>query len=226
MPKAMPMAEILVPALTNWASWPPPRAPAAAINGASLAAKSPTERTHTQCSSMYSAAHSTSEPIVAIGMARFAERTCEPGTGTISKPCIENTIKSTARDHDTTGASPGGDVGAARPPLTKTATTTSASSGSSLSTVSDDQTQALGFKPAPTTTANANAANKEKACLCAPNPSKGPLYSPKPASTAEVLSTAEAYAAKPTTKPAAGPNAAHAQTYGPPSRSKREPSRA
>src|SRR6188768_1070849 len=224
MPKAMPSAEILVPRPTSAASRKPPKLRAASTSGALLSARSPTERTHAQWISMYSPAHSTSDPSVAIGMARFGERTCEPGSGTISKPCIANTIKSTARDQEGAASSGGAGVGASRPPARNTLT--SSSKGSSLSTVSDDQTQALGFKPAPTMAANNRAANKEKACFCPPKPSNGDVYSPRPASTAEVLSTAEAYAAQPTTKPAPGPNAAHAQTYGPPSRSKRAPSRA
>src|SRR6478609_11369201 len=173
---------------------------------------------------MYNPAHDTSEPMVAIGIALRADRTCDPGTGTISKPCMGNTISSTARDHDGTAFN-GVAVAVPPPPIAKN-TPTSNSNGSSLSTVSDDQTHALGLNPAPTTAANNIAASSENACFCAPNPSNGAVYSPSPASTAEVLSTADAYAANPTTKPTAGPNAAHAQTYGPPSRSKRAPSRA
>src|SRR6478735_517920 len=211
MPKAMPTAETLVPRLTSAAKRKPPWARAAAISGASLEARSPSERRHAQWISMYNPAHSTSDPMVAIGIARRAERTCEPGTGTISKPCIENTINSTARDHaGTVGGSEADDI--ADTGATHANTATSSSRGSSLSTVRDDQTHALGFKPAPTMPANSMAESSENACFWAPKPSIGAVYWPSPASTAEVLSTAEAYAAKPTTKPAPGPNAAHAQT--------------
>src|SRR6478736_1605226 len=172
---------------------------------------------------MYNPAHSASEPMVAIGIARCADRTCDPGIGTISKPCIENTINSTARAQ---AGSQLGSTGGALSCLATENTSTSNTNGSNLSIVSDDQTHALGLNPAPTTAANNIAASNENACFCAPNPSNGAVYSPNPASTAEVLSTAEAYAANPTTNPTAGPNAAHAQTYGPPSRSKRAPSRA
>src|SRR4051812_37508521 len=159
MPKAMPIAEMFVPALTKSASRAPPRAFAAATSGASLAAKFPTECTQAQCRSMYNPPHSRSDPIVAIGIARLAERTCDPGTGTISKPCIENTIKSTARDQDADTAG-GAEVAAARP--THRNVPSKSNRGSSLSTVSDDQTHALGFNPAATTAAKSSATTTEK----------------------------------------------------------------